>query len=64
MKTQKQVDRYLDAPATRREVLNAIEQLIAAHNDQHHTSGARKLLNRLAKAARRMKLSIREARNA
>jgi hypothetical protein len=64
MKTERQLERYLDAPATRRQTLNAIEQLIAAHEERHHTTAARRLLNRLTHSARKLGFRIREARNA
>lgn len=58
------VDRYLDSACTRRQVLNAIEQLLAAHVAEHHTPLYTRAWRKVAGAARRLKFKLSEARNA
>lgn len=61
---ERKMDRYLDSPCTRRQVLNAFEQLMEAHVEQYHTTAYTRALRKVVMAARKFGFRIRQARNA
>lgn len=61
---EKKAERYLDSPCTRRQTLNAIEQLLEAHIEQYHTPAYTRAWRKVTMAARRFGFKIRQARNA
>lgn len=58
------VDKYLDSACTRRQVLNAFEQLMEVHIAEYHTPLCTRAWRKIAGAVRRLKIKVREAQNA